>query len=143
MDEGGSNVSLIFVHMSNSFIRFFVRLIPGFIWLAITFWLFTLPGSAIPEFDLFHQLQGDKLVHAFLFIVLMALFMYPAHQRIQNLSKKTIVYLLLFTLFCLYGIIIEFIQRDYIENRSFDIGDIFADCAGCFIALIYAFKKWK
>lgn len=143
MDEGGSNVSLIFVHMSNSFIRFFVKLIPGFIWLAITFWLFTLPGSAIPEFDLFHQLQGDKLVHAFLFIVLMALFVYPIHQKTKSPSKKSFFYILLFVLFCLYGIVIEFIQRDYIENRSFDIGDIIADCVGCFIALSYALKKWK
>jgi amino acid permease len=55
-------------------IRNIVKFIPGFIWWAITFWLFTLPGSAIPKFDLFHELQGDKLVHAFLFIVLSLLF---------------------------------------------------------------------
>ena len=33
------------------------------------------------------------------------------------------------------------IQRDYIANRSFDIGDIYADSIGCIIALVVSIKK--
>lgn len=123
-------------------IRNIVKFIPGFIWWAITFWLFTLPGSAIPKFDLFHELQGDKLVHAFLFIVLSLLFLYPLLLLIQHKKNKLLVTIIVVLIFCLYGTAIEFIQRDYIENRSFDLGDIVADCIGCFIAFVYAYKKW-
>ncbi|MCU0322217.1 MAG: VanZ family protein [Chitinophagaceae bacterium] len=129
--------------MSNRFIRFVVKLIPGFLWLSISFWLFTLPGSAIPQFDLFHQLQGDKLVHAFLFVVLNLLFYYPIHQIVESFSNKKKYYFIFCLVFCLYGVAIEFIQRDYIPNRSFDLGDIIADCVGCITALVYALKKWK
>ena len=36
-----------------------------------------------------------------------------------------------------YGIAIEFIQKNYIPNRSFDIGDIIADGTGSFLPLIF------
>jgi VanZ family protein len=77
----------------------------------------------------------------FLFIVLSLLF-YTHFYYSFNIKNKLLVTLIVILIFCLYGTAIEFIQRDYIENRSFDLGDIVADCIGCFIAFVYAYKKW-
>jgi len=40
-----------------------------------------------------------------------------------------------------YGIVMEFIQKYFIPNRSFDIGDIIADAAGSLLGLIYS--AWR
>jgi len=41
-----------------------------------------------------------------------------------------------------YGIMIEFIQRYFIPNRSFDIGDIIADGVGSLVGVIYSSRKY-
>lgn len=41
-----------------------------------------------------------------------------------------------------YGVVMEFVQRNYIPNRSFDAWDIVADTAGSFIAF-FILLKWK
>ena len=37
---------------------------------------------------------------------------------------------------------IEFVQKSWIPNRSFDIGDIIADGAGAAAGVIYSFKRY-
>jgi phosphoglycerol transferase MdoB-like AlkP superfamily enzyme len=123
-------------------LKFAFKFVPGVIWLGITFWLFTLPGSKIPDIDLFHQLQVDKIVPIFLFVVLCLSFMFPFKNVHYSTQIKRIIFFVLITLFIGYGIVIEFIQRDYIANRSFDIGDIIADSIGCLAALLFAVKYW-
>lgn len=119
-------------------LKFALKFIPGIIWLAITFWLFTLPGAAIP-YTLFYQ--ADKLVHIFLFVVLCLSFMFPFKNVHYSKQIKRIIFFVLIALFIGYGIAIEFIQRDYIANRSFDIGDIIADTIGCLTAFVFAMKR--
>jgi hypothetical protein len=43
-----------------------------------------IAGSAIPKFDLFHELQGDKLVHAFFIYSVKLTFLYPLLLLIQH-----------------------------------------------------------
>lgn len=44
----------------------------------------------------------------------------------------------------LYGITMEFVQKEWIPNRSFEIKDILADGLGCGIAFLYAlWKGWQ
>lgn len=110
---------------------------PAIFWFIICTWLFLLPGSEIPKVDWFHVMNGDKLVHCFLLFWMCFLFMLPFKEN----AKKNAWYFTITTLFVFYGIAIEFIQRDYIPNRSFDIGDIYADTTGCIIALVVVIKK--
>jgi VanZ family protein len=46
------------------------------------------------------------------------------------------VYLLITLVYIVYGIAIEFIQRDFIPHRSFDLFDIVADTLGCVVGWI-------
>jgi len=41
---------------------------------------------------------------------------------------------------CVYGIAMEFVQKYWIPNRSFDIGDIIADTIGSIAGLVFATK---
>jgi VanZ family protein len=51
-------------------------------------------------------------------------------------EKKSIFFIQVAFYFFLYGIAMEFIQKYFIPNRSFDIADIIADGIGSAIGLI-------
>lgn len=99
-------------------------------WTVFTLALLILPGSAIPGNGLFGIKNIDKLAHIILFggfVLFWAIFSWNRKK-----SEKSWNYTL-FTITLIsiaIGIIMEFVQRDFIPNRSFDIGDIWADAAG-------------
>lgn len=41
-----------------------------------------------------------------------------------------------------YGTVMEFVQDQWIPNRSFELMDIAADSAGSLLALFYSFRKF-
>jgi len=119
----------------------FTHFIPAIIWFGISLFLFTLPGSSIPKNDLFDKLQVDKWVHITIFFLLCFLFGYP----LRKFNSKNLLPLL-FTICLLgiaYGIAVEFIQKYWIPNRSFDVWDIMADTIGCIIAFFWLKRKRK
>lgn len=100
-----------------------------------------MPGSKIPHEDWFDLLQVDKWVHITLFFILCFLFMLPI-SKAQNDRKAKLPWLLLVMVPSIaYGVIIEFVQRDFIPNRSFDVWDITADIIGCLVAFFWFRKK--
>ena len=115
----------------------FSRFIPGITWLITSFYLFTLPGNRLPKLTWFDKIYGDKIVHAGIFTLLVALFLLP----FLKLSRKKIIStaLLLAIAGIVYGIAVEYIQGNFIPNRSFDTGDIAADTAGAFLPLLYLY----
>ncbi len=126
----------------NSFIlKKHVRFGLAFLYLLVTLWLFTLPGSALPDNDWFDTLQVDKWVHATLFFGLCGLFMYPILSFDKSSYSKIKIFIVISSLAIGYGISIEFIQREYIPNRSFDIWDIVADTIGSILAFIWFKRK--
>jgi VanZ family protein len=110
------------------------RFLPGIAWLCTSFYLFTLPGDRFPKITWFEKIYGDKIVHVGIFTVLIALFLVPFLQNPPVKIKRTAFLLALCGI--LYGIAIEFIQGNFIPNRSFDLWDIAADTAGSFIPLL-------
>ena len=107
-------------------------LIPGIIWFIISTILFTLPGSSLPQEDWLDKIWFDKWVHIGLFCVMVFLFGWGILKKIDD-PKKTKRGFVSLALVCFaYGIMIEFVQDNFIPNRSFDYGDIIADFVGCF-----------
>lgn len=126
----------------NSFIlKKHVRFGLAFLYLLVTLWLFTLPGSALPDNDWFDTLQVDKWVHATLFFGLCGLFMYPILSFDKSSYSKIKIFIVISSLAIGYGISIEFIQRYYIPNRSFDVWDIVADTIGSILAFFWFKRK--
>jgi VanZ family protein len=112
------------------------KIIP-FAWTAVTIFLLCLPGSVIPSAGVFATKGIDKVVHAILFggIVLLGGFNLYIRRNEKQKWQQIIVLLTLFSVGL--GIGLEFLQRDYIPNRSFDVYDIMADSAGAIIAAVY------
>ena len=106
-------------------------------WTAITIFLLCIPGSAIPSEGVFATEGIDKVVHAILFggIVLFGGFNQYFRRNDSQKWRQIIVMLTLFSVGL--GIGLEFLQRDYIPNRSFDGFDIIADSVGAIAAACY------
>lgn len=103
------------------------------LWFLITTILLCIPGKKIPQVGFLHLIpQFDKIVHIFLFAILSFLFC-------KTSKKKN--YWIVAILCAVYGMVMEFVQKNYIPNRSFDILDIIADTVGSFAALMVLLKQ--
>ena len=114
-----------------------IRFLPGTLAFILSLILLTLPGSAFPKEDFFDSVHLDKWIHICMFGGLVFLWSIPFVQTIFGLGKKRRAVLWLAIIALAYGIIMEFVQKYFIPNRSFDVYDIIADGVGSFIPLIF------
>jgi VanZ family protein len=99
-------------------------------WLIVTAFLI-IPGSDLPKEDWFDKIYLDKWIHIFFFAVLVYLFYRPFKTLSFNWALPI-------AFFCLaYGIAMEFVQKYWVIDRSFDIWDIVSDGVGCAAAYFY------
>ena len=103
--------------------------IPAFIWLLLIFYLLFLfepsgNGVKIPFLD--------KFVHFILFCVLTILTCYGLFKD-YTFKKKKNVFFVLFTIVIFLALITELVQFLFINGRSGDINDAFADLVGAFL----------
>ncbi|WP_168208680.1 VanZ family protein [Chitinophaga sp. XS-30] len=110
--------------------------LPAMGWIILILFLCTMPGSSLPSSSLFDQLHVDKIVHFFLFGGTVILLAYGYYRQRQGISGWALLAIALVA--GLYGLIIEFIQKYFTVNRSFEIMDVAADTAGALMgALIF------
>ncbi|HEY0434756.1 MAG TPA: VanZ family protein, partial [Chitinophagaceae bacterium] len=92
-------------------------------WLAVTTVLLCLPGSVLPKAGWFDKIWLDKFIHIGLFGTLCWLCCRTAWLFSKNKSS----FLAAVVLCIVYGAVMEFVQKYFIPNRSFEIKDIIAD----------------
>lgn len=116
--------------------------LPAIAWFITLTILLCLPGSAFPQEDWLDKIWFDKWVHFGLFAGMVVLFCGPRSPMAGYAGWKK---WFLFTAIIAadYGILMEFVQRYLIPNRSFDMGDIVADMAGAAAGYIIALKIFK
>ena len=117
-------------------------LLPAIIWLIISIILLTLPGNAIPKEDWLDKIWFDKWVHIGMFFIMVFLWSRALLKNKKKDNKKTTL-ILLFISTLLYGYGMELVQKYFIENRSFDWGDVAADSAGSILGLFYFWVRLK
>lgn len=117
-----------------------LTLIPPIIWLIICTLLLTIPGSALPKEDWLSKIWFDKWVHISLFGFLVYLWCWFYFKTNKKELKR--IFLLISILALLYGVGMEFVQKYFIPNRSFDGGDIIADGVGCIIGFLYSWRRY-
>jgi len=84
----------------------------------------------------------DKWVHIGLIAIMSFLFCWGISKRKKHDEKKRRNFIIT-GLICLgYGIMIEFIQRYFIPNRAFDMGDIIADGVGSLAGVIFSIRMY-
>lgn len=116
---------------------------PAIVWLIFSSVAFCLPGSALPKNDWFQIAHFDKWVHVGLFSVMVFFWCLPLFNRTVVQFKLSQLFILISLGFFSYGILMEFIQHFFIPNRSFDMGDIVADAAGCFIGFLLVKRQQR
>jgi len=98
-----------------------------FIYFALLTWLLVKPSlGAIEQDFLYLPLFNDKVAHTgtFSLLTILGIFAFP---RVQKLW--------LILIFTLYGVIIEYIQREV--GRDFDYFDMLADFIGCVLGAVF------
>ena len=127
---------IFFLKSQNRFI------LAGIGWLVFTTILLTLPVPAFPKGEWFIKIpMFDKWVHIGLFIIMAVLLCRGFYKK--GISEKLKYNFITIGIFCLaYGIIMEFVQKYFVPNRSFDIGDIIADGMGAAIGVVYSIKRY-
>ena len=115
------------------------------IWTVTTQVLLSLPGSIFPSRGLFSIPHLDKVVHIGLFGGLVFFWSLYIYFRKKPLVVSAATLWSIVLVMIAYGILMEFIQKNFIPNRSFDRGDIVADVAGSLIGYILThwFLKWQ
>lgn len=116
--------------------------IPAIIWLSISTFLLTIPGSVLPQENWLGKIWFDKWVHIGMFAILVWLFCWAIHKKYIKNIKLTKTFIVIGLLCLGYGIGMEFVQKYFVANRSFDTGDIIADAVGCTIGFLYSNRKF-
>lgn len=106
-------------------------------WLLIMCILFFLPGKAFPEENWMSAVYFDKWVHVGLFAVLVFLWSSAFDLDLPKNSGYLVGAVVL------YGVAVEFIQRDWVANRSFDVFDILADTVGALTGLVIWLRVYR
>lgn len=107
------------------------------VWFVIMCILFFLPGSDLPQANWLEVIYFDKIVHIGLFAVLIFLCRSSFDLDLNHYNWR-----LLFSA-VLYGLAVEFIQKYWVPNRSFDLFDLLADSIGSVLGLIVWLRAYK
>jgi len=112
-------------------------------WLLLVTSLLCIPGSKLPKITWQDKIWLDKWVHIFLFMILVILWSmaYSHKKNIPDGGRK--IFFQLMIAGCLYGILMELVQKYFIPFRSFDFGDIIADAIGCVVGYFFSIKRFS
>ena len=109
------------------------------LWALLIAVLCGLPGKDIPHISFLELLSFDKVVHTFIFFVLVLL-IHLAVKKTPN-KKNAILYALCFSI--PYGGMLEIMQQEFFTERTADIFDFMANTLGCCLAWAYLSVKNK
>ena len=116
--------------------------IAAIVWFIISTVLLTIPGSSLPKEDWLVKIWFDKWVHIGMFSIMVFFYCRAIHKKFTTIKKLKNAFLLIGLGCLLYGIGMEFVQKYFVANRSFDGGDIIADAVGCTVGFLYSNRKY-
>ena len=112
-----------------------IYFIPAIIWFIISVVLLTLPGNDLPHNSFFDLPFFDKYVHFGMFFLLTVLFSFPFYKLSSTTTAIIFAFYKVSFFVILYGVIMEFVQKFFTFERSFDVVDILFDSLGSLAGL--------
>ena len=109
---------------------FFRHNLFGIAWALFIFLLASVPGDEFPSVLFWFNLPFDKVVHVFLYLVLVFLLCvgFTKQNTLPFLHFRPILSALVIS--AIYGMIIEVSQTAFMLNRSFEVYDVLANFIG-------------
>ena len=108
---------------------------PAIIWGIFIFIICSFPGDNIPKSFIINIPFADKIIHFFLYFLLVILIMIGALRKVKTiLTIRHFLFAFFISLF--YGFLLEVLQDLVFIMRSADFMDVIANSAGSFIGLL-------
>jgi VanZ family protein len=119
-------------------IKWFSTIWPALLWSTLIFILLIIPGKEMPAGP---QIPSfDKIIHSFLFGLQVWLWcMY--FKKTEKFYNRLNIFFFIFFLSSIYGIGMEYVQKYFVANRAFELGDIIADIVGSAMGALIALKS--
>jgi VanZ family protein len=115
---------------------------PGITWVIFILFLTGMPGQYIPVVSGFwDQMKPDKLVHTFIFMVLVTFMLYGIEKQEGTGKYTLLIRISVIVLSVLFGGGTELLQKYLFTNRTASWADFAADCSGVLIGL-FVYLKW-
>jgi VanZ family protein len=114
--------------------KYFAKLYIAISWTLIVLILLSLPGKMLPNEPAFKIPNLDKVVHICLFGGFVLLWCLYAGTRRLSQKKLLEYFFYIFIIGVTIGISMEYVQKYFIPNRDFELGDIIADMIGAGLA---------
>ena len=113
-----------------------------FLWLIILTFLLAIPGNAFPKENWLDKIWFDKWVHIGLFAIMVILWCWAMLKICSVGARLRTLFIWIGLASLVYGIGMEFVQKYFINNRSFDEGDIIADAVGCVLGVFFSRRRF-
>jgi len=112
------------------------------LWLIISTVLLTIPANTFPKENWLGKIWFDKWVHVGMFAIMVILWSWAMLRMNFNKQKLKRIFIWISLIGLSYGIGMEYVQKYFVANRSFDTGDIIADAVGCFAGLLFCMRRF-
>ncbi len=120
------------------------KIIPAFLWSVFILILTGLPGNYFPRVNSFWDWVGpDKLIHLFIFGVLVFLILFGFKEQYFNSKKRYIFGIVSVVVTSLYGMVTEILQHYVFIGRSGNRFDFYADAIGAFLGWIVFYLIYR
>ena len=108
---------------------------PAIIWGIFIFIMSSFPGDDIPKSFIINIPFADKIIHFFLYFLLVILIMIGTLRKVKTILTIR-HFLLVFFISLFYGFLLEVLQDLVFIMRSADFMDAIANSAGSFTGLL-------
>jgi VanZ family protein len=115
--------------------RFIIRRAAPWIWAALIFLAYSIPGKNLDQFDPWNLFQYDKAIHLTLFGVFSFLLCYFFSLKYAGKASFWRNYFPAMLIALCYGSVLEYFQSDWFSGRFTDPGDFIANALGAFVGV--------
>lgn len=129
--------------MSSTNTKLWLYFIPALLWFLLIYVLLTLPGEDFEDSSLNAIPHFDKIVHMGLFGAQLFWLCLPLAKRYKP-DAPILVWVTVAVI--IFGILMEYVQKYFTVDRSFDWTDMVADGVGAvlsYFCMRYIFKQYQ
>ncbi|MCB0760280.1 MAG: VanZ family protein [Flavobacteriales bacterium] len=111
-------------------------LLPSISWGILILLLYAIPGTDLPSMTIWDVFGADKMMHALMFSLFVTIMIVGfRRQNVSRALRNRATWLALGIGIC-YGILMESIQGMVFVERTTDILDMVANCAGALLGIV-------